>query len=135
MPNKYLKLSGPIFASDVDETLVFLGYHTDPNAIKMRDGFNGSPGDYRVPNLAAINYLKEMKDKGYSVVVWSRGGADWAEAVIKALKIEDYVDVVMDKIAIHMDDVKSPYDKLGMWCYMQLDGKLLSGKDKSPTDY
>ena len=65
-----------------------------------------------------------MKARGYSIVVWSAGGSDWAEVAVEALGIEDWVDVVMPKIDFHLDDVEDPKDKIGKWAYIDLSGRI-----------
>jgi len=67
-----------------------------------------------------------MKRRAFSVIVWSSGGSDWGEAVIQALGIEDFVDVIMPKIDFHLDDVSDPKDKIGRWQYINMDGDVFS---------
>lgn len=52
-----------------------------------------------------IAALKEHKAKGDTVIVWSAGGWDWAEAVVKALQLEEYVDLVINKPICIYDDL------------------------------
>ena len=135
---KYFKVKdGGVFASDVDDSLIMWripqGY-TGPLVETNLDGFK----DVGIPNQHAINHLKKMKARGYSVVVWSAGGSEWADAVVQALGLEDYVDVVMPKIDFHLDDVSDPVDKIGKWQYINLDGdyytKDRDGNVKKRTD-
>ena len=119
---KYTKIKdGNVYASDVDDTLVMWG---DPDNYPGRTVTITTHG---FPETAAINefaleHLKKMKRRGYAVVVWSAGGSDWAEAVVKALDIEEYVDLVMPKIDDHLDDVRDPVDKIGRWAYIDPHG-------------
>jgi hypothetical protein len=126
---KYCKVKdGGVYASDVDDTLIMWripeGYEGELVETEVF-GFK----DKGIPNKPAIEHLKKMKARGYSVVVWSAGGSDWAEAVVKALKLEEYVDVVMPKIDFHLDDNADPTDKIGKWQFINLDGDVYS-KDK-----
>lgn len=57
-----------------------------------------------------VAQLKEHALRGHKVIVWSAGGEDWAEAVVKTLELEPYVTLVMAK---------------PMWCY----------DDKKPEEY
>lgn len=49
--------------------------------------------------------LKTHHQKGHTIVVWSGSGVDWARAVVKALKLEDHVDLVMCKPRWLLDDM------------------------------
>ncbi len=119
---------GGVYASDVDDTLIMWripqGYD-GPLVETNLDGFK----DFGIPNEHAIYHLKKMKARGYAVIVWSAGGSEWAEAVVNALNLRAYVDVVMPKIDFHLDDVADPADKIGKWQYINLDGDVFS-KDK-----
>lgn len=55
-------------------------------------------------NMPMIRLLKEEKQRGAYIIVWSRGGFAWAKAVVEALKLETYVDQVMSKPLTYMDD-------------------------------
>lgn len=50
-------------------------------------------------------------------MVWSAGGGDWAEAVVKALGIEEMVDIVMSKPSWYYDD-KPCEDWMGKQIYL-----------------
>jgi len=81
-----------------------------PNSmITMEDGTVANAGGWSahiVPHRAHIEQLKKHKMRGHTVVVWSQGGFDWAEAAVKALKIEYLVDVVISKPMWLIDDIK-----------------------------
>ncbi len=57
------------------------------------------------PIRVHVNLMKEFKAVGWQVVVWSAGGADHAERVIKLLKMEDYVDLIVSKPQVYVDDL------------------------------
>jgi hypothetical protein len=119
---------GGVYASDVDDTLIMWRVPEGYKGPLVETNYNGFK-DVGIPNLPAIAHLKKMKARAYSVVVWSAGGSDWAEVVVKALGLEEFVDVVMPKIDFHLDDVADPADKIGKWQYINLDGQVYS-KDK-----
>lgn len=63
-----------------------------------------------VPHKKHIDQLIKHKMRGHPVVVWSAGGWDWAEAAVKALGIEQYVDLVISKPRWAYDDL--PADRI-----------------------
>ena len=120
----YVKVKdGGVYASDVDDTLLMWNVpegYLGPTVETSLDGFT----DIGIPNIPAIKHLKKMKARGFSIIVWSAGGSEWAEAAVKALKLERYVDVIMPKIDFHLDDKTDPKDKIGVWNYINLDGDV-----------
>lgn len=119
---------GGVFACDVDDTLIMWTIPQDYQGELVETNVAGIT-DKGIPNMPAINHLKKMKARGYAVVVWSAGGSEWAESVVKALKLEEYVDLVMPKIDFHLDDNSDPADKIGNWQYIATSGAVFS-KDK-----
>src|SRR3990167_10206542 len=57
-------------------------------------------------NETHVELLKRSKGRGRYIIVWSHAGYQWAEAVVKALQLERYVDVVMSKVEDYVDDLK-----------------------------
>lgn len=51
-----------------------------------------------------ITKLIELKLVGHTIIVWSAGGGEWAARVVKALDIENYVDVCLTKPDYYYDD-------------------------------
>jgi FMN phosphatase YigB (HAD superfamily) len=60
--------------------------------------------DVFIPIQSNIDQLMEHKRRGHKVIVWSAGGAEWAEKAVKMLGIEDYVDLSIDKPLSIYDD-------------------------------
>lgn len=58
-----------------------------------------------VPHRYHIEQMIKHKMRGHTNIVWSAGGYDWAEAVIRALKLERYVDLVISKPIWCYDDL------------------------------
>jgi hypothetical protein len=89
---------------DVDDTLVL---HNPPSGeydhVDVKD-----PIGNRVIRLAIhlpmVRLLKEEFSRGSYIVVWSRGGYRWAENVVSALNLQDYVHQVQTKPLVYMDD-------------------------------
>ena len=48
--------------------------------------------------------LKRQHMQGHYVIVWSAGGEYWAHTVLKALKLEPYVEIVTSKPKWYHDD-------------------------------
>lgn len=74
----------------------------------MEDGTVACTGNWTeklVPHRVHVEQIKKHKARGHTVVVWSSGGVEWAEAAVRALKIEQYVDVVIAKPMWVMDDL------------------------------
>lgn len=90
---------------DVDDTLVLHNISKKPEkAIFIRS----TATDIAViPNTIMINKLVELKKQGNIIVVWSGGGADWAEAVINSLNLQNYVDCILSKPFLYFDDLDS----------------------------
>lgn len=58
-----------------------------------------------LPHKKHIEQIKKHKMRGHTIIVWSQGGFDWAAAVVKALKLEDFVDLVISKPTWMYDDL------------------------------
>lgn len=57
-----------------------------------------------VPNQKNVNLLTLFYKLGYTVIVWSKTGADWAKAVTEALEIQDMVAAYLTKPTFILDD-------------------------------
>ena len=57
--------------------------------------------------LETVRIMKQHKERGHSVVVWSAGGAEWAEYAVKSLGLEPLVDLVISKPDWFIDDLQS----------------------------
>ena len=100
---------------DVDDTLVLWDESLpgDNVAIECNGHLN-----HMVINKGNLEELKRHGARGIDVIVWSKGGYDWAHSVVRALKIEKNVAAVMTKPFCYYDDLKNPlgqhrYYKLG----------------------
>ena len=92
---------------DVDDTLVYWdNLYSQPGdgKIKIIDPYDKGV-NYLKPHQKHINLLRKYKGRGSEIIVWSAGGYQWAEAVVKALGLEDIVDIVMTKPAKYIDDL------------------------------
>lgn len=93
---------------DVDDTLVMWG--------PIPKDYSGSLVKVCEPSLGIhldgichekhIEELKQHARRGHKIVVWSAGGWKWALAVVKALNLETFVDVVIEKPEWLYDDLQ-----------------------------
>jgi predicted phosphatase len=92
---------------DCDETLIMWGKASKgQKVIHITDPYHGEQLTVR-PHKGHIKVLKDRFARGSFIVVWSAGGFQWAAAVVKALDIERYVDIVMTKPHAYIDDKKA----------------------------
>jgi hypothetical protein len=120
---------GPTAFFDVDDTLLMWDLPEDMMlnddrlvSVQCRDA-----QDMLLPNHHNILLLKKMSVRGHGIVVWSGGGSDWAEAVVKALELEDFVDVVTSKPTYYIDDIANSKEWIGKHGYFTVDGKRIHG--------
>lgn len=88
-----IKLSGLTVWFDVDDTLVLW----DKEKVSYT---------YSKKHAKA---LKEHALRGHTVIVWSAGGADWAERVVREMGLEWCVDLVTSKPSWFYDDKTASY--------------------------
>jgi len=124
----YKVTCGPTVMVDCDDTLVTWaipkGWNGDTIDVECRNFHNVC-----VPNKHNINLLIKLASRGHSVIVWSGGGADWAESVVKALELEPFVEVVMGKPTYYIDDKHDPREWIGKHGFFTLDGKRIHGQN------
>ena len=92
---------GKLVFCDLDNTLV--KWSPTPQEEKTQ----GVPvkGGRVVPIVENIAHLKRHALRGHTIILWSKGGADWAEAVAKALDIDWMIAYAMDKPSWVVDDL------------------------------
>lgn len=78
-------------------------YKTPEGEIKMGPEWT----QLLVPHFTHVEQLKKHKARGHFVVVWSAGGWDWAQAAVKALGLDNYVDLVISKPRWTYDDLQA----------------------------
>jgi phosphoserine phosphatase len=100
----YTHVSSKIIYVDVDNTLLFslreYPHEVTHEVVKI----NGRKFWVHAPH---IEMIKDFKARGHSIVVWSAGGAEWAQAAVLALNLESLVDVVLSKPDWYIDDKKA----------------------------
>jgi FMN phosphatase YigB (HAD superfamily) len=100
------KFKEPLVTFDCDDTLVSWKHY--PKISKNSIAFNDPSGTVYLNAIKEhIEALKSHKLRGHTVIVWSAGGADWAEEVVKKLGLESYVDAIMSKPNWFYDDLSA----------------------------
>lgn len=92
---------------DVDNTLVIPTNDLDNPAysyVDINDTITGGVFKYRI-HEPMVRLLIEEYSRGSNVIVWSRGGYQWAYDVVVALQINRYVHEVMTKPIVYYDDL------------------------------
>lgn len=107
-----------ITAFDVDSTLLL--WSKEPNIEKpgTKPFHYGNEVIYLYPHKPHIRFLKHCSVRGDYVSVWSQNGFAWAEQVVLALGLEDYVDEVRSKPVRHVDDKETLEDIVGNRIFM-----------------
>lgn len=93
---------------DIDDTLILLPKHDDPadtRYVYVTDPVypHGELLKFRV-HEPMVRLLKEEATRGSFVIVHSRGGYQWAQNVIDALGLRQYVNLCMSKPLVYFDD-------------------------------
>jgi len=90
---------------DVDDTLILWDLSELPEGVKLIEvDFSGYISKLGI-HQKNVNLVKKFAKLGYTVIVWSKTGGDWAQAIVKALKLEQYVSYVGDKPLFYIDDM------------------------------
>lgn len=94
---------------DVDDTLVIWDWkEIDPSGtglIAITNPDNPAVTEYVLPHFRHIELLRQFSVRGHTVWVWSQGGAAWADAVCRALGLENVVNYAVDKPNWYVDDL------------------------------
>lgn len=106
-----------IVAFDIDQTLFMHEKWADPSIHTLINPYSGSK-IYGYLNANHYELLKQYKARGLFVIVWSKAGVLWAEAVIKHYKLEPYVDLITTKFDRYVDDLEAK-DILGERVYIK----------------
>lgn len=95
---------------DVDETLIMWNNDVNDPTTKVLDLPNGN----LVIKLHKkhIQLVKNLYAIGWNVTVWSQGGSDHAETVIKQIGLADHVHEIMNKPVMYLDD--KPFENQGI---------------------
>lgn len=88
---------------DCDQTLIDWSGSSEGDVVTL---LNGECQTYTIRRMAAnIGSLMLHKQLGHFIVVWSAAGFDHAKSVVEALGLMNYVDLIMAKPDIFIDDL------------------------------
>lgn len=105
-----------VICFDCDDTLVM--WHKDIKDVTVLDPYDEGYEVQLTKHNKHIKLLKDHKERGYFIIVWSAGGYAWARAVVTALQLEDYVDLVIAKPLKYVDDLQA-HEILGNRLYLE----------------
>lgn len=90
---------------DVDDTLVMHTHGATPSDLVVDVPCRVTGETLRmVVNEAMVRLVKEEQNRGATIIVWSRGGFQWAKDVVEAVGLKSYVTLVMSKPITYFDD-------------------------------
>lgn len=96
-----------VIVCDVDDTLVMWGKaKKGEKVIHVTCPYSHKQETLR-PHKGHIKVLKDRHARGSLIIVWSAAGNQWANAVVKALGLEPYVDLILSKPTMYIDDKKA----------------------------
>ncbi len=107
---------------DVDNTLLMWDKNHDVphhGTLEIQDPYDSHRILHLRPHHVHCRLLRQYKGRGFTVIVWSKAGALWADAAVKVLKLEDYVDFVMTKPDRHVDDATNMEAIIGTRVYFE----------------
>lgn len=109
---------------DVDDTLVMWEFQRTEvvDTIEVRDPYKPDEVQTLKPNWPMIELLKTKRARGEYIIVWSQGGEKWANAVIEALDLQNYVHQTMTKPRSYADDLPCQ-EWMGERVYLKPDSK------------
>lgn len=94
--------------SDSDDTLVMWDVSKYHDVLPIEDLIEIDCFGYVskvYKNTKQINLIKKLAKLGYGVIIWSQSGAEWAEAVGKAVGLDEYTLLYTTKPRYHIDDL------------------------------
>lgn len=98
--------NSPVSFFDVDNTLVMFDEYKEVPGKKVDIITNNGEIITLTVHTEHIEILKQLKNRGYTIVIWSAGGSNWAEKVIMSLGIENYIDLIIPKPQSIFDDLE-----------------------------
>jgi predicted phosphatase len=104
---------------DVDDTLILWQEPSVDSIYKATLNFYGKIV-YLYPHLKHIELMKSYRARGFYIIVHSGNGATWANEVVMALGLTEYVDLVIGK-PVKIIDNEHPDKWLPKHFFMEYD--------------
>jgi hypothetical protein len=98
---KILKTDSILYV-DIDDTLIMHRAKPNDNTIELTYGTTVKYVELNQDHIDLVKYCKTARN--YHIIVHSANGWQWAEYVIKKLKLENFVDQVQTKPKEYLDD-------------------------------
>lgn len=99
-----------IIPCDVDGTLVREIDCSDAAkglpSVSIKHPLRGNEVVQRTVMVRNVQLVKDLSTRGRFVHVWSAAGNEWAEAVVRALELQNFVGLVTDKPLGYIDDLE-----------------------------
>lgn len=108
MKKPFLLENDTVLFVDCDDTLVMWSWPPEAEKELIHISAKNEPALQNIlvwPHKYHIEKIKRFKLRGLSVVVWSQGGYAWANAIVEALGLTEFVDAVMAKPRWVVDDL------------------------------
>ena len=99
------KFDNPVFI-DCDDTLILWDISEFPKESQVvinKDWGEDDPTKI-VIHQKNVNLVRKFAKLGYDIIIWSRTGRAWAEAVAKLCGVSKYVSAYMSKPNFYIDD-------------------------------
>lgn len=93
-----------VIPCDIDDTLIHHSPVEGCRSVKFADPFDQNREITLWVNDPMVRIVTDEKARGAYIIVWSKGGNAWARAVIRALELTEYVDLIMTKPVTYLDD-------------------------------
>lgn len=94
-----------VMGFDVDDTLIMHDFDNGTHDIFINDPYVKDMVISGRIHTRHVELLKRSRAQGYFIIVWSGGGKLWADAVVDALGIREYVNFTTAKMVKFVDDL------------------------------
>jgi hypothetical protein len=110
---------------DIDDTIILWddkSYQLNTNGrLELVDPYDMMRTNHIVHDRH-VKFLKRCHARGFSVVLWSSSGAEWAATVGRALGLEPFVLVALTKPTKVVDDLKNTNEIIPEPMFLNIEG-------------